>query len=108
MADRLEALVMGYSLSVQRLERLLATCGVEPLHCLGQAVDPEWMEVVQVVANAELPPGTVTDEVRRGYRRHHRLYRFAQVVATRADPSVRLESGHDLAPPGDTMADESC
>jgi molecular chaperone GrpE len=108
MADRLEALITGYGLSVQRLERLLATCGIEPLNCLDQAVDPELMEVVQVVANAELPPGTVTDEVRRGYRRHNRLYRFAQVVATRADPSARLESGYDLAPTEDAMADESC
>jgi hypothetical protein len=64
------------------------------------------MEVVQVVADADAPPGTVTDEVRRGYRRHGRIYRFAQVVATRSEPSARLEPGNDTASADDTMAGE--
>jgi hypothetical protein len=83
MADRLEGLVTGYRLSLQRLERILSTCGIEPIACLGQLVDPELMEVVQIVSDATKPPGIVTDEVRCGYRRQGRVYRFAQVVATR-------------------------
>ncbi len=83
MADRLEGLVTGYRLSLQRLERMLSTCGIEPIPCLGQSVDPELMEVVQIVADTTKPPGVVTDEVRCGYRRYGQVYRFAQVVATR-------------------------
>jgi molecular chaperone GrpE (heat shock protein) len=85
MADRLEGLMTGYKLSLQRLERLLSTCGIEPISCLGQSVDPERMEVVQIVSDATKPPGIVADEVRCGYRRHGQVYRFAQVVATRSD-----------------------
>jgi hypothetical protein len=86
MADRLEGLAAGYKLSLERLERLLTTYGIEPIACLGQPVDAELMEVVQVVVDSSQPSGVVLDEVRRGYRRHGRVYRFAQVVATRAAP----------------------
>jgi len=85
MANRLTGLVTGYQLSLQRLERTLTTCGIEPISCLGQAVDPELMEVVQVLSDATQPAGIVMDEVRCGYRRHGQIYRFAQVVATRSD-----------------------
>ena len=84
MADRLEGLAEGYKLSLQRLERLLATYGIEPIVCLGQPVDAELMEVVQIVVDPSRPSGIVLDEVRRGYRRHGQVLRFAQVVATRA------------------------
>jgi len=86
MADRLEGLAEGYQLSLQRLERLLATYGIEPIACLGQPVDATLMEVVQVVADSSQPSGMVLDEVRRGYRRLGQVWRFAQVVATRAVP----------------------
>jgi hypothetical protein len=83
MADRFEGLVTGYRLSLQRLERTLSTCGIEPISCLGQSVDPELMEVVQIVSDSTKPRGIVTVDVRCGYRRQGRVYRFAQVVATR-------------------------
>lgn len=85
MADRLEGLMIGYRLSLQRLERTLLTCGIEPIPCLGRSVDPELMEVVQVLSDTTQPPSIVADEVRCGYRRYGQVYRFAQVVATRSD-----------------------
>ena len=91
MANRLDGLATGYQLSLQRLERALSTCGIKPMACLGQPVDPELMEVVQIVSDAAQPPGIVTDEVRCGYRRHGQVYRFAQVVATRAQD---MADGH--------------
>lgn len=84
MADRLEGLAEGYKLSLERLERLLATYGIEPIACLGQPVDAALMEVVQIVVDPSQPSGVVLDEARRGYRRHGRVLRFAQVVATRS------------------------
>ena len=84
MADRLEGLAEGYKLSLERLERLLARYGIEPIACRGQPVDAALMEVVQIVVDSSQPSGVVLDEVRRGYRRHGRVLRFAQVVATRA------------------------
>ncbi len=98
MADRLEGLVTGYRLSLQRLTRHLSTCGVEPISCLGQPVDPELMEVVQIVSDTAQPPGTVTDEIRHGYRRFDQVYRFAQVVATRSIPQPQSELEADTTP----------
>lgn len=85
LADRLEGLTAGYMLGVQRLERVLAAHGIEPMACLGHPVDAERMEVVQIVADPAQIPGIVMDEVRRGYLQGGRVYRFAQVVATRKD-----------------------
>ncbi|MDH3600374.1 MAG: nucleotide exchange factor GrpE [Candidatus Tectomicrobia bacterium] len=83
MADRLDGLSTGYELGVQRLDRLLAACGIEPIECVGKPVDAELMEVVQLVTESGQPDGVVVDEVRRGYRRDGQVYRFAQVVAAR-------------------------
>ncbi len=83
LAARLEGVEAGQRLSVQRLERLLATFGIEPIACIGQPVDADLMEVVQIVSADTQPSGIVMDEVRRGYRRHGQVHRFAQVVATR-------------------------
>jgi molecular chaperone GrpE len=90
MADRLEGLSTGYGLGIQRLERLLASCGIEPIECVGKPVDAELMEVVQLVTESGQPDGVVVDEVRRGYRRDGQVYRFAQVVAARP-PSTRQQ-----------------
>jgi len=92
MADRLEGLAEGVRLNAQRLERALATYGIEPIECLGKPVDAALMEVVQIIADPTQPVGVVLDEVRRGYRRHGRVYRFAQVVATRVTPPADRES----------------
>lgn len=93
MADRLEGLSAGYELGVQRLERLLAACGIEPIECVGKSVDADLMEVVQLVTESGQPEGVVVDEVRRGYRRDGQVYRFAQVVAARLP---RPEVGESL------------
>jgi molecular chaperone GrpE (heat shock protein) len=99
LADRLAGLTSGYRLGVQRLERTLAAYGIEPIACLGHPVDAERMEVVQTVADPAQPSGVVVDEVRRGYLQHGRVYRFAQVVATRqatgAPPVVDADTGSE-------------
>jgi molecular chaperone GrpE len=95
LADRLAGLDVGYTLSIRRLERALVACGIEPIECIGQPVDAELMEVVQIVSDATQPSGMVIDEVRRGYRRYGQIYRFAQVVATRSTPQEDSEPAVD-------------
>jgi molecular chaperone GrpE len=79
-----ESLVTGYTMSLQRLQRTLAQCGLEPIPCKGQAFDPELMEVVEAVTNTGLPAGEVLDEVRRGYFWRGRVFRYAQVRVARS------------------------
>jgi molecular chaperone GrpE len=75
----LDSLVTGYTMSVQRVERVLAQSGLEPVPAVGQPFDPERMEVVAVAADSGRPAGEVVAEVRRGYLWRGRVFRYAQV-----------------------------
>ncbi len=73
------SVITGYTMSLQRLERALQQQGLEPIAALGQPFDPETMEVVEVVPGPGRTSAEVIDEVRRGYLRAGRVFRFAQV-----------------------------
>ncbi len=75
----LDSLLTGYTMSLQRLERALRQNELEPIECVGESFDPERMEALEVVADNGRSPGEVVDEVRRGYLRRGRVFRFAQV-----------------------------
>lgn len=79
----LDSVLVGYMMSLQRLERTLQQHGLESIPCAGQPFDPEQMEAVEVVADSDRPPGEVIDEVRPGYRWRDRVFRFAQVRVAR-------------------------
>jgi molecular chaperone GrpE len=74
-----DAMVTGYTMSLQRLERALQQQGLEPIPTVGQPFDPETMEAVEVVPGPGRTSSEVLDEVRRGYRWRGRVFRFAQV-----------------------------
>lgn len=73
----------GYAMSLRRVERVLPTFGVDAIESLGQPFDPELMEAVEMTASPDTAPGTVVEEVRRGYRWKGKLFRFAQVKVAR-------------------------
>jgi molecular chaperone GrpE len=73
----------GYAMSLRRVERVLPTFGLDPIPCLDKPFDPERMEVVEVVADTDRPPGTVVEEVRPGYTWRGKVFRFAQVKVAR-------------------------
>jgi molecular chaperone GrpE len=73
------ALVTGYTMSLQRLERALRQHGLEPVPAVGEPFDPERMEAVEAVTGTGEPAGRVLDEVRRGYLYNGRVFRFAHV-----------------------------
>ena len=75
----LDALLVGYRMSLQRIERAFEQQGLEPIPCTGQPFDPETMEVAEVVHEEGRSSTEVLSEVRRGYRWHGRLFRYAQV-----------------------------
>lgn len=79
----LSALVTGYGMSLDRVERALRKHGLEPIPAAGRPFDPELMEAVDAVANAGRPAGEVIDEVRRGYLWNGRVFRCAQVRVAR-------------------------
>ncbi len=79
----LAALVTGYSMGVQRVERALAQQGLEVVPAVGRPFDPERMEVVEAVEGSGRPSGEVIEEVRRGYLYNGRVFRYAQVRVAR-------------------------
>jgi molecular chaperone GrpE len=82
-ADRVRQLLVsvltGYAMSLQRVERALQQQGLEPIDAVGEPFDPEYMEVVEAVADSGRPSGEVVAEVRRGFLWNHRVFRYAQV-----------------------------
>jgi molecular chaperone GrpE (heat shock protein) len=52
---------------------------LEPIASAGQPFDPERMEVLEAVGDTGRPAGEVVEEVRRGYLRDGRVFRYAQV-----------------------------
>jgi molecular chaperone GrpE len=80
------ALLEGYGLIQGRLTRALAADHVQRIATLGKPVDPERMIVVEVVEAPEKAPGTVVEEVRRGYTWNDRVLRCAEVRASREHP----------------------
>jgi molecular chaperone GrpE len=75
----LGSLITGYTMSLQRIERALQQQGLEPMETTGRPFDPEYMEVMEAVAESGRPAGEVLEEVRPGYLWHGRVFRFAQV-----------------------------
>jgi molecular chaperone GrpE len=75
----LEALLVGYAMSMQRIERALEQQGLEAIPCVGEPFDPETMEVAEVVREEGRTSTEVLQEVRRGYRWRGKVFRFAQV-----------------------------
>ncbi len=80
------SLVTGYTMSVQRVERALQQFDLEPIPAVGLPFDPELMEAIEVVVEPGRTGTEVIEEVRRGYLRHGRIFRFAQVRVAKPDP----------------------
>ena len=79
----LNGLSDGYVLSLRRVEKLLPQFGLEPIECDGEDFDPETMEAVEVTDAPGADPGTVAEEVRKGWLRNGELFRCAQVKIAR-------------------------
>jgi molecular chaperone GrpE len=79
-----DALLEGFDLIRNRLQRSLKAEQVHRIECLGRPVDPDLMTVVEVVDDPDRPPGHAVEEVRRGYTWKGRVLRFAEVRASRS------------------------
>ena len=75
----LDALLVGYRMSLQRIDRALEQQELEVIECVGEPFDPETMEVAEVVREEGRTSTEVLQEIRRGYRWRGRLFRYAQV-----------------------------
>ena len=69
----------GVRLTYQKLLALLKDQGVRPLESAGRQFTPELHDAVAVTRDARVKPGTIVEELRRGYLWKDELLRPAQV-----------------------------
>ena len=79
----------GYTLSLDRLDEVLAQFDVRKIVCQGEPFDPGSMHAVDVEETEQAAEGTVVEVYRAGYEWKGEVYRPAQVkVARRPAPTT--------------------
>ena len=87
-----ESWLAGLTFVRRRLLDVLAAADVRPIAALGQPFDPNYHIAIGVVAPTEdHPPGTVVEELRRGYLTGERVLRHAEVVVAGGEEHVFAE-----------------
>ena len=82
----IDAWVTGLTFVRRRLLDILAAADVRPISAVGQTFDPQQHVAIGVVpANEDFPPGTVVEELRRGYLAGERILRHAEVLVAASD-----------------------
>ena len=77
--DGTPAIAQGLRALQRKISGILEGQGVTPFSSLGEKFDPRIHEALGVVAQADLEPGTVAEELQRGYRWGEELLRPARV-----------------------------
>jgi molecular chaperone GrpE len=77
-----DPLAQGVRLLLEQLLKALAEHGLEPIQARGQHFNPTEHEALMQDRDADAPPGTVTQELQRGYKMHGRVLRPARVAVT--------------------------
>ncbi len=77
----LDALHEGNTLALRRLDAALEARGIRAIDCLGKAVDPYRVKVVDVVQRGDVAAGTVIEIIRPGYTWAEHVLRYAEVRA---------------------------
>lgn len=73
------SLAEGFKAVYRRLQNLLEREGVTPIQSLGQKFDPRLHEAIDSLRSDKHEPGTVVEEIQRGYRWGDALLRPARV-----------------------------
>lgn len=72
---------LGNFRSARRLlQKLIDEQGVKPIDTATGEFDPVWHVATETVADADRPPGTIIQVLRRGYVRDNQILRKAEVV----------------------------
>ena len=75
------SLAEGVRMTLKGFESVMGDNGIKPVSAeRGQVFDPNFHEAMGQVPEADLPPGTISQEVQRGYTLHDRLVRPSKVM----------------------------
>jgi molecular chaperone GrpE len=81
------ALQQGVELVLRLFQNKLERHEVRPFDAKGKPFDPRLHDAISQVASTELPPGSVVNEVQKGYKIGDRLLRPAMVAVASGPPS---------------------
>ena len=79
MGDAPASVSEGFKALHRKFFSLLQAQGVTPMLALGEVFNPELHDAIGLVKSEELEPGTVAEEVQRGYRWDDEVLRPARV-----------------------------
>ncbi len=94
-----EDLVQGLRMVQDQWKNLLGSAGVEEVPGKGNPFDPLYHDAVQVHRTEEVPPGVVTQVLRKGYRMKDRVLRHAQVVVSEQPKAAEKKEEEEAASP---------
>jgi molecular chaperone GrpE len=101
-ATDLQSVQQGIALVLRLFAQKLERYDVKVLDAKGKPFDPRLHEAISQAPSAEVPPGTVLNELQKGYKLGDRLLRPASVVVAIAPPNGGGGSDIDLEDKGDT------
>jgi len=81
--DELRNWLKSFEGVYKRLLKILSRQGVSPIESVGQLIDLDHHEVVDVVSDDKAEPGTVIREELKGYRIQDRVLRDARVIVAK-------------------------
>lgn len=87
LAETVKELNVGVSMVLGQIESTFAQHEIHPIVSEGEPLDPNVHEVLQQVPLPDAQPGTVIQEVEKGYKIHDRVLRPAKVIVAMAAPT---------------------
>jgi molecular chaperone GrpE len=91
--NAVHALREGVELTLKGLKDALTKSGLEEVHAQGEVFDPCFHEAVSQVKDDRVEPGTIVQELQKGYLLNKRLIRPAMVVVSKAGSSQSVNQG---------------
>ena len=79
-----DSLKQGIELICGQFNDVLKGYGLAEIESVGQPFDPEVHEALAEVPDGEHPPGTVIEEMEKGYKLNDKVVRYARVVVSKA------------------------
>jgi len=79
--------VEGVRASFKKLMSVLSSQGVEPFESVGDRFDPQRHDALAIVEVGGVEPGTVVEEIKRGYLLKEKILRPAIVKVTKESPA---------------------
>lgn len=83
----------GIQMVLTQLDSALSRVGVTPIETVGKLFDPSRHDAIQQIERDDVEPGTIVEEVQRGYANGERLVRAALVVVARAKAPAATVDG---------------